>query len=546
MAQVHPSMPPHRAFTAGLATELRMLEQLAEGLPDAYTLFHSVDWSAGTGVAEQHGEVDIVVLNQAGDLLLVEVKAGDVEFRDDGIFKTYGPRRRDVTAQARQQYGALRARLQDAGLRARLHHLLVMPDVRVATSTVAWPRERIVDAGDLPALARRVGDTLGPGLPAPDLRRRVHAFLENRFQVVPDVSAMAGRLIDASDRLGSGLATWVPRISTPSGLLRVLGTAGSGKTQLALRLLREADARGQRAAYLCFNRALADHVARIAPVRTPAETFHEYAVHVNRRAGLPVDFTQPGVFDRVAGACMELVRQAQPDLDLIVIDECQDLQPEWVEALLMRLRSNGRAVLLEDPSQQLYADREPFELPEAVTIRSSENYRSPRAIVRLANLLRLCEEPVVAGSPYEGDVPDPITYADDADCLRATQTAVQRCLDRGFGIGEIAVISLKGRERSALLQRERLGPWVLRRFTGRYAQGGEPVWTEGELLADSVRRFKGQAVPAVVLTECEFDTLDDLTRRLLFVGLTRARVGVEWVMGQGAASAVEAVAYRQG
>lgn len=47
---------------------------------------------------------------------------------------------------------------------------------------------------------------------------------------------------------------------------------------------------------------------------------------------------------------------------------------------------------------------------------------------------------------------------------------------------------------------------------------------------ESVRRFKGQAAAAVVLTECDFAELDALNRRLLLVGLTRARVHLEWVV----------------
>ena len=83
-------------------------------MSSAYALFHSVDWSKSSGEREQHGEIDIVVVNQAGDVLLMEVKAGGVEFRPEGIFKAYGARFKDVTAQVRQQYGALRSRLQDA------------------------------------------------------------------------------------------------------------------------------------------------------------------------------------------------------------------------------------------------------------------------------------------------------------------------------------------------------------------------------------------------------------------------------------------------
>ena len=47
---------------------------------------------------------------------------------------------------------------------------------------------------------------------------------------------------------------------------------------------------------------------------------------------------------------------------------------------------------------------------------------------------------------------------------------------------------------------------------------------------ESVRRFEGQAAAAVVLTECDFAELDPMNRLLLFVGLTRARVHLEWVV----------------
>ncbi|MFM7506936.1 MAG: NERD domain-containing protein [Rubrivivax sp.] len=452
-------MPSVAAMSAGEAAELDVVRRLASGLPEAFAVFHSVEWSTGSADTERHGEVDVIVVNQAGDLLLLEVKSGGVEFRPDGIFKRYGRQTKSVTAQVQMQYAALRSRLQQAGLAVHVHHLLVLPDLQVQSQTVQWPRERIVDCDELETLVSRVMEQLGAGAPGGAVLPRVMAFLENRFRVVPDVSAMAGRLQAVSTRLSAGLATWVPRITVPSGLIRVVGTAGSGKTQLALRLLRDADAAGQRASYICFNRALADHIARFAPVRVLAETFHEHALRVCRRGGMAVDFGEPGVFDRLAQGCIAALRDAESDLDLLVLDEGQDLQPEWVEALLSRLRPHGRGVLLDDPNQQLYADRVSFDLPEAVTITSLENFRTPRALVRLINLLGLCDEALEPRSPFEGEAPDPIVHRDEADGTRATQAAVERCLQRGFPIEQIAVVSLRGRERSALQQAYRLGPW---------------------------------------------------------------------------------------
>ena len=540
MARLYPTLYARTAGSAGQHAELDLLHTLERGLSAAYCLFHNVDWSQGTAEQERHGEIDIVVVNQGGDVLLMEAKSGSVDFRPDGIFKRYGEQTRDVKSQIQGQFGALLSRLRDAGLNGvKLHHLLVLPDVRVESETVLWPRERIVDSADINQVASRVMQVLGPGFADGYTLEAVLAFFENRFRVEPDVSALAGRLQQMTTRMSAGLATWVPRIVAPSGVIRVVGTAGSGKTQLALRLLREADGAGHKAAYVCFNRPLADHIARVAPVRTTVETFHEFALRMARRSGLAVDFNDANIFEKITSHAMQAVANADPDLDLLVLDELQDLHPDWVQGMLSRLRANARAVLLEDPEQLLYADRESFDIPQAVTVTSNENFRTPRNLVNLINILHLTDTEVAAFSAHEGNFPDPIVYGSSEKIAPATVQGVERCLKMGFGIEDIAIVSMRGRERSVLQGQDRLGAWTLRRFTGKYDDGGAALWTKGDLLIDSARRFKGQAAPAVVLTECDLPQLDPISRRLLFVGLTRARMHLEWVVSKATATVLE-------
>jgi hypothetical protein len=271
-------------------------------------------------------------------------------------------------------------------------------------------------------------------------------------------------------------------------------------------------------------------MATVVPVTSQAETFHQMADRMCRAASQPVDYAADGAFAALAGQAQALLANRPADLDLLVLDELQDLQPEWAQALTQRVKPEGRLILLEDPEQQLYADREPFAVEGEAVITSNENFRSPRALVRLCNLLRLTQEPVEPLGPHEGTVPDPVTYADPRGLLNATRQAVQRCLDLGFALEDVAVITLRGRGSSALLKLDQLGLWQLRRFTGAYDEQANPMWTPGPLLADTVYRFKGQSAPAVVLTECDFEQWDEKARRSLFVGLTRARVHLEWVV----------------
>ena len=64
------------------------------------------------------------------------------------------------------------------------------------------------------------------------------------------------------------------------------------------------------------------------------------------------------------------------------------------------------------------------------------------------------------------------------------------------------------------------------------------MWSEGELVIESVHRFKGQSAMGVVLTEVDFEQFDEAVRRRLFVGMTRAQLGLEVVVSRAAEAAL--------
>lgn len=78
----------------------------------------------------------------------------------------------------------------------------------------------------------------------------------------------------------------------------------------------------------------------------------------------------------------------------------------------------------------------------------------------------------------------------------------------------------------------------MQRYTGTYDASGEPGWTDGDLLLESIGRFNGRRAPAIVLTECDFAEWGSLQKRLLSVGFTRAKMQSEWVMSECTATLV--------
>jgi superfamily I DNA and RNA helicase len=232
-------------------------------------------------------------------------------------------------------------------------------------------------------------------------------------------------------------------------------------------------------------------------------------------------------------AALEVGEAAQ--VDELIVDEGQDFQPEWKDALLRLLRPGSRAWWLEDPMQRLY-DRAPIGLPGWVTLRAETNYRSPRDVLGYVNRLLRPERPIEAASPFEGGDVEILTYAGPEQLIDATTRGITRALQAGFRLNDTVVVTMSGREKSAFAPRDEIGPHRLKRWLGRYDLFGAPQFSDGDLLIETVYRFKGQSAPCVVLTEVDFADFDDLAQRKLFVGMTRASMKLILVVSERAAS----------
>jgi len=526
------------ALPAAAQRHRETLERLARGLPDAYTVWHAVHWTRVERGFSVFGEIDFVIANRDGDLLLVEQKTGFLEEGADGLLRRERGRVRNLPVQMARTVATLRDKLarRPGCERVQVDYLLYCPDYAVRrVESAGLSAERIVDAAQRDRLVPRIVEILPAArAAAPGALPQVDRFFRDVIELETDVNALVGRAQALVTRISGGLAHWARRLEFSPYRLHVKGTAGSGKTQLALAEYRDAIARGGRPLYVCYNRPLADHFGAIVPDGGEVVTFHTLCQRRLRDAGRPVDLSAPDGFERLEREAAALPVGPRWRFDTVIVDEGQDFAEPWRDAVLRHAKDDARVIWLEDPMQALYG-REPAQLPGWVTLHANANYRSPREVVRLLSAILPPQSAIEAAGPLAGDDLELIDYADADGMLAATKDAIRRCLAAGFRRHDIAVISFRGREGSALLGLDHLGPHPIRRFTGRYDLLAQPVYTEGELLVESVYRFKGQAAPAVVLSEVDFEQLDERAVRKLFVGATRATMKLAIVASSRAA-----------
>ncbi len=538
MAHIQPPGWRELAVTGAAQREIETLAQLERALSDDYTVFHGVHWTNVDKGWSAYGEIDFIVVAPDGRVLLIEQKSGFLSETDEGLAKRYAglDKPKLVRNQIVRSVAALRQAFGQNGEPLSIDYLLYCPDYQVRkVESAGIAADRIVDARRRDQLAAVVREIL-PATEAGAQRERVMRFLGNVLQLMPDPSAMIGQAHAMVTRIAGGLAVWARKLEFTPFRLRVCGTAGSGKTQLALAEYQAALAAGLTPLYVCYNRPLADHVQRLLPASGRVANYHQLCDQFARATGVVPDYADPHIWQRLEAHLAEAELPPDWRCDVLIVDEGQDFSERWRDALLRLLRDGGRALWLEDPLQNLYA-RAPVPLPGWVTLRADSNFRSPRQVVQL--LTALSPDPIAidAASPFAGADIDVLTWpADDLAQMHAqTRQAITRCLGAGFMRQDIALLSFRGREHSALLNLDALGQHTLKSFDGRYDLFGNPVYRDGELLAESVYRFKGQSAPAVIFTEIDFETLDDKSFRKLFVGMTRARLKLVLVISERAA-----------
>ena len=535
MARLMPSDVSHLALAGGRSEELDTLRQLQVELPSAYTVFHGIHWSREYRNGIKFGELDFVVVNQAGKVLVIEQKNGRLEETEDGLVKVYADRVKPVGDQVRRNLDGVREKfkaVQHYQADLQLDYLIYCPDHRIANlNAAALDASRIVDAESRGRLAERVEALLDPGQPCPHAER-VHQFFRQTFDLVPDIHAHVSSQERNFTRLSTELVHLLQGLEMKPLRLRVNGTAGSGKTLVARQFFDQAESRNRRPLFVCYNRPLSEKFGSGIGEQGMVATFHGLCRQFLAERGHRFAWDEMKSDSTFWSRMTELVSgESIPEewkFDTLIVDEGQDFEQEWVEILKLFLRDDQEILWLEDQDQNLRG-QPPVVLGGFVGYRACRNYRSPDSIARF--IRRTLPFKFEGANDLPGLGVGVTPYSKGADQPVAVGKIVNGLLEQGLSHDDIVILTLRGSGESVFSNRERVGGYPLRRFTQGYDLFGNQLMTPGKLLFESVRRFKGQQAPAIVLVDVDPMTdKGEIFKRLLYSGMTRATVRLDLVV----------------
>jgi hypothetical protein len=523
----------------GLLRERETLQLLGAALPAAYTIFHSTHLAWRENGTLRKREADFLVVNQAGDVLMIEQKSGHLDETPEGLTKTYDGTRKSVVRQCNEIADALHERFKSAyGVPLNVGVLLYCPDHRIQSFAIAGlAPAQIIDAPDRRGLVQRIRALLPEGRPNAERLEQVRAMLSQELVAKPDPAAQAELGERVLTRLTDDLLDFLMRLEMTPYRLRVDGAAGCGKTRMVTAFAECWRTEGYRVLVACFNRTLADELRGALPADVVVETVHGVARGLLEAAGrdpdIPAHAADRGFWSRMLADATDLALAEVPPawrFDALVVDEGQDMQQDGADVLQLLLPEHGKIVWLEDENQRLY-EAPPASLAGFVTWRNRDNYRSPQRIARfLQSLLPISFN---ARNPVPGD-PVHVREVAEADLAATIGERIDHLCAVGYAPDEIVVLTGHGQVTSLVFQKDRLGTHTTRRFRG-FTPDGAAQYSDGEIQVETLWRFKGQQAAALILCEFDGDLGEATTARKLYCAATRATRRLEVLVPRGCA-----------
>ena len=387
MAKIYPSDLPGPDTPDIKSAELDTLRKLQAELPKDYSVFHSVHWSRAYEKYTVYGEIDFIVMNDTGKVLVIEQKNGMLEETPDGLVKSYGLMKKKVEDQIQRNIGNIRDKFNKqhpGGEKLHIDYLIYCPDYKVININAAGiDRERVVDGNSKAGLCDCIKRLLDVQTDAsPGLIDELRGFFLSSLRIVPDVASYKSSQEKVYRQLLSGLSDVIDNLEFEPFRLRVTGTAGSGKTQLTLAFCDRMLAQGKKPLLLCFNRPLADKFREIARDGVTVNTYYGFCSDMAEVAGIPLNLkraSEDGFWSDVQEKLVAIDLTGVPKYDCLIVDEGQDFQVEWHEIIQLFLTEDAVQLWLEDPLQNLRGT-DAVPLPGFVTYNETSNFRTPTSI----------------------------------------------------------------------------------------------------------------------------------------------------------------------
>lgn len=524
------------------SSEVKVYRKFETELENSIVVFYSRPWLGLTRSGEEiDGECDFVVADPQSGILAIEVKGGSIAYDPEtGTWTSidrmgFKHRIKNPVEQAKSSKYMLLEKLKKApdGIKGfiNIRHCVIFPDSSRTKRDLApdLPLEIVCFYEDFEnrfaewIKSRLDFSSIGGGSFEPLGKKGIHC-LESILARPFHLRTPLGHTVRENEREMEimtqqqyhilGMVGEIPRVA-------IAGSAGTGKTVLAIeQSLRLAES-GMRTLFTCFNRSLAEFVRERAdgsPLLTILN-FHRWCLDVIKKAGIevPVYGNEREFFEEIVPELTIRALESIPEIkyDAIVVDEGQDFQPLWWPVLeyALSVEKAGLLRVFYDDNQRVYGIKTglPGEI-SAVPIRLSYNLRNTQRIHNVCKNFYSGSD-VQAVGPLGSEVEWITANSEGQASIKAINRVKEIIANEAIVPEEIAILVSNESEVQHISE-------VIRKTRSGLITCRCDSPAKGYVVLDTIRRFKGLERPIIVLLVSS-DMVNLI--ELVYVGLTRAR-----------------------
>lgn len=533
MAIMHPTDITKKKH---VPSERKLFNALRDQLGPKYHVFFSVRWySVNDEGVREDSECDFLIFNPDYGFLCIEAKGGKgiyVDENDDWFLKESDNDEDDRKLkkspyyQAEQSMRFFKKYYEDeleTSFPGVYGSAVAFPNFELRSPiTVESPLELTIHLGDMGNLQKRIVEIFRyynvkrsgrASFMSPDAQKKFIGLINKRVAL----SIAAGALIEDKEReLEEVNQTQDVVINLLSNYPKafIIGGAGTGKTWIGIKKIKQCLASGGRPLYMCVNRVLAGEVrGHVANEKATIMTLDDFALSVLG------DNAQKA---RVVNGCKEYGEllggmESLPQYDLVVIDEAQDFTEDWAYCTNLLIKDGGSLYVFYDENQNVfsrdfgekfYIDSPPFIL--RYNIRNTSNiyqYTKDRTNLGVDTLV----------NQIEGVEPDIRILQKKQQVITFLDSVINKLVNKeGVAVEKIVILSNIQYNDSVLSNISSVGG---------YAITTDITKKEGFVRYSTVEDFKGLESDIVVFINQSYKNgpITKESRSIQYTAMTRAR-----------------------
>ena len=529
-----------------------------DSFTEDWIVLHSLNLSQHT--KRLYGEIDFLLLIPNAGVFVMEVKGGDVRCKNGEweFIDRYGNvnRKKSPFNQARDAMFSLQSEIKkEFGAKHRFNKiqfgfLVAFPQVNFDKHSVEYKQWQIFDKTNYNSNHETFFKNLiqqftekhktqlwfspTESLPSrQDLEELCHFFIG----VFMRVRAPKERLAEFDSQVKTYTEEQFGVLESIELNERSLvqGSAGTGKTMIAIESAIRSAAEGKKVFLTCYNRIIGEWMQKQLEgwSNITVSSVHSYLFELSK--GFDHDKTQDSKQDFYSKYLPNMMKEffkigIQGKFDKLIIDEGQDLIREEYMGLFDSMLANGLAngnweIYGDFERQAIFAQLSKSEMLDLLKTFGHHskhllriNCRNTKEIGEETSLISGFEKPPFLLEYLEGLPVAYHFYRDEAHQKQILNEQLKKITDESFPLNEMAILSPKKFENSCV-----------KSFPGysikEIKTANEVSATQKYFGFATVQSYKGMESNYILITDIE-DLSSEVAKSLLYVGMSRARYGL--------------------